>query len=130
MLVIIATHPIQYQVPIWKELAKRLDVKFEVWYLTSHGIRPTEDIQFGKKIKWDIDLLDGYTYKFSDTHCPIQLTDFWSAKLPNDFKSRLKSDEIAFAKNVLPVPAGPSINSGFLRNIAALTTSTRSSLEK
>ena len=95
MLVIIATHPIQYQVPIWKELAKRLDVKFEVWYLTSHGIRPTVDIQFGKKIKWDIDLLDGYTYKFSDSHCPIQLTDFWSAKLPNDFKTRLKSDEIS-----------------------------------
>ena len=70
MLVIISTHPIQYQVPIWKHLAKRENIKFEVWYLTSHGIEPTYDIQFGKTIMWDIDLLDGYPYCFSKVHCP------------------------------------------------------------
>jgi glycosyltransferase involved in cell wall biosynthesis len=94
MLIIVATHPIQYQVPIWKELARRLNVKFEVWYLTSHGVRPTVDIQFGKEIIWDIDLLDGYSYRFSEVHCPKQLTDFWSAKLPRDFKSSLKDNKI------------------------------------
>ena len=94
MLIIIATHPIQYQVPIWKELAKRLNVEFEVWYLTSHGVEPTFDIQFGKTIMWDIDLLEGYPYRFSKIHCPKQLTGFWSAKLPNDYKSRLKGNKI------------------------------------
>ena len=94
MLVIISTHPIQYQVPIWKHLAKRENIKFEVWYLTSHGIEPTYDIQFGKTIMWDIDLLDGYPYCFSKVHCPKKLTNFWSAKLPKDFRNRLKSDEI------------------------------------
>ena len=94
MLVIFATHPIQYQVPIWKELAKRLNVEFEVWYLTSHGVEPTYDIQFAKTIKWDIDLLDGYPYRFSQINCPKRLTNFWSAKLPKDFKSRLKNKEI------------------------------------
>ena len=94
MLVIFATHPIQYQVPIWKELAKRLNVEFEVWYLTSHGVEPSYDIQFAKTIKWDIDLLDGYPYRFSQINCPKRLTNFWSAKLPKDFKSRLKNKEI------------------------------------
>ena len=93
MLIIVATHPIQYQVPIWKELAKRSNIDFEVLYLTSHGVEPSYDIQFGKTIKWDIDLLEGYPSRFSEVHCPKKITNFWSAKLPKDFKSKIKSRE-------------------------------------
>ena len=41
MLAILTTHPIQYQVPLWKALAKDGRVPFEVWYLTKHGIQPS-----------------------------------------------------------------------------------------
>ena len=36
MLIVLTTHPIQYQVPLWQALAKDGRVPFEVWYLTHH----------------------------------------------------------------------------------------------
>lgn len=67
MLAIITTHPIQYQVPIWKELAKR-GVDFEVWYLTDFGTKPSFDVQFGKTFAWDMDMLSGYPYRFLEVN--------------------------------------------------------------
>lgn len=63
MLAIITTHPIQYQVPIWQEMAKQ-GIAFEVWYLTDFGTKSSFDVQFGKSFAWDMDMLSGYTYRF------------------------------------------------------------------
>ncbi|HEY0302422.1 MAG TPA: hypothetical protein VGC36_13845 [Rhizomicrobium sp.] len=43
MLVILSTHPIQYQVPVWQALARDGRVPFEVWYLSDHGVRQSLD---------------------------------------------------------------------------------------
>lgn len=64
MLAILTTHPIQYQVPLWKALAQDGRIPFEVWYLSNHGTTPTFDIQFGKTFAWDIDTLSGYSHRF------------------------------------------------------------------
>lgn len=64
MLAILTTHPIQYQVPLWQALAQDGRVPFEVWYLTSHGVRPSADREFGKTFCWDIDTLNGYPHRF------------------------------------------------------------------
>ncbi len=60
MLTIVTSHPIQYQVPIWRELARRGRIPIEVLFLSDHGLRPSLDTEFNKSFAWDIKLLEGY----------------------------------------------------------------------
>lgn len=59
-LAIIVTHPIQYYAPVFKLLAQRLQVM--IFYTWGKASQDKFDPGFGKKINWDIDLLDGYDY--------------------------------------------------------------------
>ena len=65
-LAIITTHPIQYQIPLFKNL-KRYNVEPIVFYASRHGVKKTQDHEFLEKIKWDIDsnILEGYKSYFS-----------------------------------------------------------------
>lgn len=63
MLIIITTHPIQYQVPLWQALARDGRVPFEVWYLTHHAVTASHDAEFGKSFAWDLDMLSGYSHR-------------------------------------------------------------------
>jgi glycosyltransferase involved in cell wall biosynthesis len=64
LLIILTTHPIQYQVPVWQALARDGRVPFEVWYMSGHGLEPSRDREFGKTFAWDIDLTRGYPHRF------------------------------------------------------------------
>ena len=68
MLAILTTHPIQYQVPIWKGLAARENIPFKVFYMSDQGLEARFDPGFGKSLSWDIDLLGGYECEFLDTY--------------------------------------------------------------
>src|ERR1700733_5626719 len=57
---VLASHPIQYQAPLYQELAKRGRVDLEVAFLSHDGARPYHDPSFGVTLAWDIDLLSGY----------------------------------------------------------------------
>lgn len=61
-LAVVASHPIQYYAPVFRELAPRLDLK--VFF--AH--RATKDDQskagFGVGFDWDVDLLSGYEHVF------------------------------------------------------------------
>jgi hypothetical protein len=57
---VLASHPIQYQAPLYQELARRGTVDLEVAFLSSDGAHPYHDPSFGVTIAWDIDLLGGY----------------------------------------------------------------------
>jgi glycosyltransferase involved in cell wall biosynthesis len=57
---VLATHPIQYQAPLYQELARRGLVELEVAFLSDAGARPFHDPDFGVTLAWDIDLLGGY----------------------------------------------------------------------
>jgi glycosyltransferase involved in cell wall biosynthesis len=94
MLAILATHPIQYQVPIWKEMAVRGMVPFEVWYLTAHGVEPSLDEQFGKVFKWDVDLLSGYPHRFPSGAVSKQLMGFWKTRLPAEYRAMLRKGTV------------------------------------
>ena len=62
---IITTHPIQYQVPLFREISRREGVKATVFY----NYIPDETQQgkgFGTSFKWDLPLLNGYTWKVFD----------------------------------------------------------------
>ena len=63
-LAVFATHPIQYQVPIWRALAATPWLDVVVYYFSDHSVRGGLDEGFGVPVAWDIPLLDGYKSVF------------------------------------------------------------------
>lgn len=69
---VFVTHPIQYQAPIWKKLAKVSNLDIKVHFLSDHSVRGGIDPGFGRAVKWDLPLLEGYPYEFLRKDCDIQ----------------------------------------------------------
>ncbi|WP_299778178.1 glycosyltransferase family 4 protein [uncultured Formosa sp.] len=63
-LAIVTTHPIQYYAPWFRLMAERQNVAIKVFYTWSQAAEEVKDKTFGRTIKWDIPLLEGYTYEF------------------------------------------------------------------
>jgi glycosyltransferase involved in cell wall biosynthesis len=64
-LAIITTHPIQYNAPFFELLHARNKLDIKIFYTWGkEALEEKYDPGFGKKIKWDIDLLKGYPYQF------------------------------------------------------------------
>ena len=63
-LAVFATHPIQYQVPIWRALAATSELDVVVHYFSDHCIQGELNAEFGVEITWDVPLLNGYEYRF------------------------------------------------------------------
>jgi glycosyltransferase involved in cell wall biosynthesis len=61
-MLFILSHPIQYISPLLKYLASKTDI--EVCYYSDVSVKGGFDKGFGKAIKWDIPLLDGYKFVF------------------------------------------------------------------
>jgi glycosyltransferase involved in cell wall biosynthesis len=59
---IVASHPVQYQVPWYRALAARAEVELTVYY----ALMPTpaqQGVGFGEQFAWDVPLLDGYRWQ-------------------------------------------------------------------
>src|SRR6266849_5881857 len=81
----IATHPAQYQAPLFRRMAARADLDLHVAYCTLRGAEAAHDPEFGATIKWDIPLLEGYTW----THVPNRGSgkrSFWGLRNPGLWK--------------------------------------------
>lgn len=88
-LIVLTSHPIQYQAPLWRAMAaRRLD--FEVWFLTDQGVRRTEDTDFGNAFAWDMDLLSGYSHRFLALRGPWNLRKFNGIPLAEPIGELLK----------------------------------------
>ncbi len=61
---VFATHPIQYQVPLWRLLNSYDEISLKVFYFSDHSVRGGIDKGFNLPVKWDIPLLEGYDYSF------------------------------------------------------------------
>ncbi len=61
---VLVSHPIQYFVPIYREIAASDDVDFTVLYRCRKGLDEYYDEGFGIELKWDIQLVDGYKHQF------------------------------------------------------------------
>jgi glycosyltransferase involved in cell wall biosynthesis len=96
MLVIITTHPIQYQTPLWRALALDGRVPFEVWFLTRHGLDESHDEGFGKTFAWDIDLLSGYSHRFLQTAAGASPASFWRCRVTERLRDRLREVSAKF----------------------------------
>jgi glycosyltransferase involved in cell wall biosynthesis len=83
-LAIVSTHPIQYYAPLFKALAGSSAVHprvFYTWSQTADSQVPDKD--FGRVIKWDIPLLEGYDSEFVPNVARRPGTDhFWGLDNP------------------------------------------------
>lgn len=73
-LIAVASHPIQYFVPLYREIAGRGRVALRVVYCRDFGTKSRFDKQFGRKIRWDVDLLSGYDHRFLHNVSPVSDT--------------------------------------------------------
>lgn len=60
----IVSHPIQYFVPLYREIAHASDMHVTAFFCTKETIESGKDEGFGVQVRWDIPLLEGYEYKF------------------------------------------------------------------
>lgn len=60
----VSSHPVPYHVPTYRALAAHPRVDLEVLYTHTHGVAETFDAGFGRAVKFDVPLLEGYRYRF------------------------------------------------------------------
>jgi glycosyltransferase involved in cell wall biosynthesis len=64
-LAIVTTHPIQYNAPWFKLMARTGKTELTVFYTWSQAAKGAKyDPDFGREIEWDIPLLEGYDFRF------------------------------------------------------------------
>jgi len=63
-LAILASHPIQYQAPLFRALAAHPELDVTVFFCSDWGLKPYHDGGFGRQVKWDVPLTDGYAHEF------------------------------------------------------------------
>jgi glycosyltransferase involved in cell wall biosynthesis len=80
-IAIIDTHPIQYNSPLYKLLAKEDGFKVKVFYTWEQDAQKF-DIDFGKEIEWDINLTEGFDFTFVSND-GIKERSFFKVKNPN-----------------------------------------------
>ena len=80
---VLNSHPIQYFAPLYTYLNTAPDLKVTALYLSDVSVRGGKDAEFGREVKWDIDLLAGYESVFlgkaAHTREPA---GFWSLMAP------------------------------------------------
>lgn len=89
---IVTSHPIQYQVPLFRAIANQPDIDLTVFFGSNHGIAPGKiDQGFGKAFAWDISLLDGYKHIFLNNSKPGMEVSDWRLDGP-DIKTYFSSE--------------------------------------
>lgn len=61
---VLTSHPIHYQAPLWRMLAADPDIELTVFFQSDIGLKPYHDAEFGKTIRWDLPLVEGYEHVF------------------------------------------------------------------
>lgn len=89
-LAFIVSHPIQYYVPIYRDLAKRDGVTVKVFY-TWRDAGPARDVKFGKEFAWDIPLMEGYDFEVVPNTSPEPGTHHRRGLRNPDLVARVKA---------------------------------------
>lgn len=67
---IVATHPIQYQIPLYRYLAAHSCVEPIVFFMSEHGLTESFDPGFGRLVKYDVPMLGGYDHRLVRNRSP------------------------------------------------------------
>lgn len=62
-LLLICSHAVQYASPVFRVMAHHPRLETEVAYCSLQGAQGGVDPEFGREVKWDVPLLDGYSWK-------------------------------------------------------------------
>ncbi|MGB8800489.1 MAG: glycosyltransferase family 4 protein [Candidatus Acidiferrales bacterium] len=71
----VCTHPVQYSAPMFRHLAQRPELDSQVVYCRMPGEQPQVDPGFGIDVKWDVPLLEGYTWVSLPNRSPVSNAD-------------------------------------------------------
>jgi len=61
-VLLVATHVVQYASPLYRLLSAYPRIDFQVAYCSLQGAEPGVDPEFGREVKWDLPLLEGYPW--------------------------------------------------------------------
>ena len=73
----LVSHPIQYQAPLLRYLAKQPEIDLTVFFLSDYSIRQYHDEGFGTRLHWDVPLLDRYKHVFLPVAGRRDQVSFW-----------------------------------------------------
>jgi len=112
-LAIVVSHPIQYYVPMYRNLALDPEIDLKVFYFSDVSIRGGFDEGFGVAVQWNIDLMSGYDSEFVGKHYATNdVVGFMASAVPDIFWKILRGhfdavvvNGYAMAGNVLAVAA-------------------------
>jgi glycosyltransferase involved in cell wall biosynthesis len=76
-LAFLVTHPIQYATPLFRRIAQEPGIELTVLYQTDLSAGEFHDPGFGRKIAWDVPLLDGYRSEFLPALGPADRIGLW-----------------------------------------------------
>lgn len=77
-LAYLVAHPIQYQAPLLRRIAAQPDIRLKVFFASDLSTRTFVDPGFGRPIRWDVPLLEGYAYEFLPALGRTDRVSFWS----------------------------------------------------
>jgi glycosyltransferase involved in cell wall biosynthesis len=60
----LVSHPVQYLVPIYREISKNPEIDFTVYFYSDSSLGKHFDAEFGREFEWSTSLLGGYKHKF------------------------------------------------------------------
>ena len=61
-VLLVPSHVVQYSSPVYREMAKHPQLDIHVAYCSLQGAETGEDADFGREVKWDVPLLNGYQW--------------------------------------------------------------------
>lgn len=77
-LAIVATHIIQYAVPLYHKINSHPDIDLTVYFCSDQGLGLKKDDKFGMKVRWDNVNLSGLNCKFLHNYSPFpNVYNFW-----------------------------------------------------
>lgn len=77
-LLVFDSHPVQYRVPIWKEMEAMYPGSVHVVYASDCSVKGYSDKDFGKTVAWDEPLLEGYSYSILHSEKGVPLSGWQS----------------------------------------------------
>lgn len=114
-VIFLNSHPIQYFAPLYRQMHAELRSPLTVWYCSDESIQGKMDKGFGKEVKWDIPLLDGYLSVFLKNRSwkPSIHKGFWGILNPSVIRMLYKQEKSvlvvhgwAYATNVMAIVFG------------------------
>jgi glycosyltransferase involved in cell wall biosynthesis len=92
-LLIVAAQPVQYAAPLFRRMAVDPRLELHVAYCSLQGAETGVDPEFGVSVKWDVPLLDGYSWTLIPNRLgKPTLGKFWGLVNPGLWKLVLRGE--------------------------------------